>query len=85
MAHDHPTMTKPEVDRRTLLTGAAAGIAAGLLAGEPAQAQQNAQRVSVRAEAFAQDHQPKPLPFEVVAGMVAAIGDIVHRHSSDVT
>jgi len=53
-----------DVDRRTLLTGAAAGIAAGLLAGQPARAQQDTQRISVRAEAFAQMHQPKPLPFD---------------------
>ena len=64
MAHDHSTTTKAEVDRRTLLTGAAAGIAAGLLAAPPAHAQQNAQRVTVKAEAFAQDHQPKPLSFD---------------------
>jgi Fe-Mn family superoxide dismutase len=64
MTHDNPTTTRAEVDRRTLLTGAAAGIAAGLLAGEPAHAQQNEQRVTVRAEAFAQNHQPKPLPFD---------------------
>src|SRR5688500_15619208 len=53
-----------EVDRRTLLTGAAAGIAAGMLAGQPAHAQQDAQRINVRADAFAQAHQPKPLPFD---------------------
>ena len=64
MARDNPPTTKAEVDRRTLLTGAAAGIAAGLLSGEPAHAQQNAQRVTVRADAFAQNHQPKPLPFD---------------------
>jgi Fe-Mn family superoxide dismutase len=52
----------PDVDRRTVLAGAAAGIAAGLLAGYPADAQQ--QRINVRAEAFAQTHQPKPLPFD---------------------
>ena len=64
MTHDNPSTSTPEVDRRTLLTGAAAGIAAGLLAGQPASAQQNAQRVAVRAEAFAQNHQPKPLSFD---------------------
>ena len=64
MAHEHPSTNTAEVDRRTLLTGAAAGIAAGLLSAQPANAQQNAQRVSVRGEAFAQTHQPKPLPFD---------------------
>jgi Fe-Mn family superoxide dismutase len=64
MTHDNQTTSAAEVDRRTLLTGAAAGIAAGLLAGQPAHAQQNAQRVAVRAETFAQTHQPKPLPFD---------------------
>jgi Fe-Mn family superoxide dismutase len=63
MTHDNPSTTA-EVDRRTLLTGAAAGIAAGLLVGQPAQGQQDAQRVTVRAEAFARNHQPKPLPFD---------------------
>src|SRR5262245_32642502 len=64
MAHDNPSTSTAEVDRRTLLTGAAAGLAAGLLSGQPADAQQNAQRVSVRGDAFAQTHQPKPLPFD---------------------
>jgi Fe-Mn family superoxide dismutase len=63
MAHDDPSTTKPEVGRRTVLTAAAAGIAAGLLAGEPAHGQE-AQRINVRAEAFAQTHQPKPLSFD---------------------
>jgi Fe-Mn family superoxide dismutase len=63
MAHDNQSTSTAEVDRRTLLAGAAAGLAAGFLAGGPAQAQQ-AQRISVKAEAFAQTHQPKPLPFD---------------------
>jgi Fe-Mn family superoxide dismutase len=64
MAHDNQTAISLEVDRRTLLTGAAAGIAAGLVAGQPAHGQQDAQRINVRAEAFAQTHEPKPLPFD---------------------
>jgi Fe-Mn family superoxide dismutase len=64
MAHDNQATGTTEVDRRTLLTGAAAGIATGLLAGQPAHAQQDAQRIAVRTEAFAQTHQPKPLPFD---------------------
>ena len=64
MANDNQTTSTAEVDRRTVLTGAAAGIAAGLLAGQPARAQQDTQRISVRAETFAQTHQPKPLPFD---------------------
>jgi len=62
MTHEIRPPSTPELDRRTVLAGAAAGIAAGLLAGYPADAQQ--QRINVRAEAFAQTHQPKPLPFD---------------------
>jgi Fe-Mn family superoxide dismutase len=51
-------------DRRTLLKTTAAGIAAGLAAAAPlARAQDRAAIVQVRAESFAQAHQPKPLPF----------------------
>jgi superoxide dismutase, Fe-Mn family len=64
MTHDNQSIGAADVDRRTLLTGAAAGIVGGLLAGRPAQAQQSAQRISVGADAFAQTHQPKPLPFD---------------------
>ena len=63
MAHDNQSTGTAEVDRRTLLAGAVAGLGAGLLAGGPAHAQQT-QRINVRAEAFAQTHQPKPLPFD---------------------
>jgi Fe-Mn family superoxide dismutase len=50
-------------DRRAVLTGTLAAAAVGLLATEAAQGQAVA-RIGVRAEAFAQDHQPKPLPFD---------------------
>ena len=63
MAHDNQSTSTAEVDRRTLLAGAVAGLGAGLLAGGPADAQQT-QRINVRADAFAQTHQPKPLPFD---------------------
>jgi superoxide dismutase, Fe-Mn family len=61
MAHENPSIDF-SADRRALLAGTAA-VAAGLLA-TGAEAQQSAERVTVRAEAFAQDHQPKPLPFD---------------------
>lgn len=51
-----------DVNRRTVLTGTA--LAAGLLATSAASAQPAAERVAVRMDAFAQDHQPKPLPFD---------------------
>jgi Fe-Mn family superoxide dismutase len=59
MAHENHTDL--ELSRRSVLAGAA--LAAGLVATTESHAQQ-AQRVNVRAEAFAQDHQPKPLPFD---------------------
>jgi Fe-Mn family superoxide dismutase len=62
MAHDDHSAVA--ADRRTFLTGAAAGIAASLLASETVNAQQSAQRIGVSAEAFGQGHQPKPLPFD---------------------
>ena len=49
------------VDRRRLLMTAAAGVAA-MTTGSRASAQ--AAPASVRAESFAQQHQPKPLPFD---------------------
>jgi superoxide dismutase, Fe-Mn family len=53
------------VDRRTALKAAAAGIAAGLAAVAPsARGQDRPTSVKVRAEAFAQVHEPKPLPFD---------------------
>src|SRR5688572_3289429 len=62
MRHDYPRTVAGEVDRRALLSGAAAGIAAGVLAGRAANAQQS--EVRPRSEAFAETHQPKPLPFD---------------------
>jgi Fe-Mn family superoxide dismutase len=51
-----------DTDRRVLLTTAAAGIAAALVA-PLVSAQGQAGSVQIRGEAFAQAHQPKPLPF----------------------
>lgn len=52
----------PGIDRRTLLSSAAIGVGAALLQSQ-AGAQERASRAPVRVEAFAQVHQPKPLPF----------------------
>ncbi len=51
----------PAVDRRRLLTAATAGIAAAAIATNVVSAQEG--RAQIRAEAFAQNHQPKPLSF----------------------
>jgi superoxide dismutase, Fe-Mn family len=51
----------PAVDRRRLLKVTAAGLATASLATPAARAQDA--RVQARSEAFAQAHQPKPLPF----------------------
>ena len=51
----------PALDRRGLLKGTAAGLVTAAMAAPAARAQED--RVQVRAEAFAQTHQPKPLPF----------------------
>lgn len=52
-----------DLNRRHLLATTAAGIGAALVAASPIRAQDRAGTVQVRAEAFAQAHQPKPLPF----------------------
>jgi Fe-Mn family superoxide dismutase len=52
-----------DTDRRSLLKTTAAGIGAALMAAPFAGAQESAGSVRVRAESFAQTHQPKPLPF----------------------
>ena len=64
MTHENLEIGTVDAERRSLLSGAAAGIAAGLLSGGAAHAQDTPQRVNVRTEAFAQTHQPKPLPFD---------------------
>ena len=61
MQHDQRETTEAELDRRTLLSGAVAGIAAGMVT-SVAHAQQSA--TQARAESFAQSHQPKPLRFD---------------------
>jgi superoxide dismutase, Fe-Mn family len=53
--------TPPALDRRGLLRATAAGFVTAAMTTPAARAQED--RVSVRAEAFAQTHQPKPLPF----------------------
>jgi Fe-Mn family superoxide dismutase len=63
MANEKSEIGTARADRRALLTGTLAAAAAGLLATEAAQGQA-AVRLAVRAEAFAQDHQPKALPFD---------------------
>jgi Fe-Mn family superoxide dismutase len=50
-------------DRRLLLKNTAAGIAAALMVTPRAGAQEQPGSVQVRGEAFAQAHQPRPLPF----------------------
>jgi Fe-Mn family superoxide dismutase len=61
----HAATNFDALDRRALLKSTAAGIAAGLAATVgTADAQPPAQRLAVRAESFAQMHQPKPLPFD---------------------
>jgi Fe-Mn family superoxide dismutase len=56
------TVVVPATDRRALLQAAVAGVGAALLAVPNAGAQQAG--AQVRAESFAQMHQPKPLPFD---------------------
>jgi hypothetical protein len=53
---------KNPIDRRQLLTSTAVGLGAALMAGQ-AGAQEQTGAAQVRAESFAQAHQPKPLPF----------------------
>jgi Fe-Mn family superoxide dismutase len=55
------TVVVPATDRRALLQATVAGVGAALLAVPNAGAQQAG--AQVRAESFAQVHQPKPLPF----------------------
>jgi Fe-Mn family superoxide dismutase len=55
------TVVVPATDRRALLQATVAGVGAALLAMPNAGAQQAG--AQVRAESFAQVHQPKPLPF----------------------
>ncbi len=58
---DQPSQAPgPDADRRRLLQTTALGMAAALTAAPYVQAQE---RTAVRAESFAQVHQPKPLPF----------------------
>ena len=54
--------TLPAVDRRQLLKAGAVGLATATMTSSAARAQED--RAAVRAEAFAQTHQPRPLPFD---------------------
>jgi Fe-Mn family superoxide dismutase len=54
-------ISSPGIDRRALLTSTAVGVGAALLQARTGAQERN--RASVRAESFAQAHQPKPLPF----------------------
>jgi superoxide dismutase, Fe-Mn family len=62
MKQEHDETTPPSVARRELLKKSAMGIAAVVMAA-PAAAQERTGAAQVKAEAFAQVHQPKPLPF----------------------
>ena len=63
MKHETEETAVTDTDRRLLLKATAAGIGAALMAAPLASAQEQAGSVQVRGEAFAQTHQPKPLPF----------------------
>jgi len=63
MAQEFQRVAVTDSERRLLLKATAAGIGAALLASPVAHAQERAASVQVRGEAFAQTHQPKPLPF----------------------
>jgi Fe-Mn family superoxide dismutase len=62
---ERPSHSEPEIERRTFLTSTAAGIATGLLAATPGvhAHERTASRPTLRADAFAQTHEPKPLRF----------------------
>jgi Fe-Mn family superoxide dismutase len=62
MRDDTEPTIPPSLDRRGLLKATAAGLVTAAMTAPAARAQED--RVSVRAEAFAQTHQPKPLPFD---------------------
>jgi superoxide dismutase, Fe-Mn family len=60
MKHETEQITTTAIDRRLLLKATAAGLAGAAIA---AAAHGQEERALIRAEAFAQTHQPKPLPF----------------------
>jgi len=63
MKHEPDDVAVADVNRRQVLSATAAGLAVAVAAA-PAAAQEAAATVPVRAESFAQGHQPKPLPFD---------------------
>ena len=63
-SHERTPILGHELERRVFLASAA-GLATGLLTTTPVQAQEVAAKPLVpRAEAFAEAHTPKPLPFD---------------------
>jgi Fe-Mn family superoxide dismutase len=62
MRHETDNSAANEIDRRQMLKSTAVGLAAAVIAGQ-AGAQEQTGGAQVRAESFAQSHQPKPLPF----------------------
>jgi Fe-Mn family superoxide dismutase len=61
MPHEAEQNSILDADRRLLVKAAVGGIALAAVAASSADAQEG--RTQVRAESFAQNHQPKPLPF----------------------
>jgi superoxide dismutase, Fe-Mn family len=61
MRNETEQTTPPALDRRGLLKATAAGLVTAAMTAPAARAQEDG--VRIRAEAFAQTHQPKPLPF----------------------
>jgi Fe-Mn family superoxide dismutase len=66
MRHETDTSAANDIDRRQMLKSTAVGLAAAVIAGQ-AGAQEQTGAAQVRAESFAQSHQPKPLPFNSAA------------------
>ena len=62
MKRDSEETAVTDIDRRRMLK-TAASIGAALMVAPLASAQEQAESVQIRAAAFAQEHQPKPLPF----------------------
>ena len=62
MSQEPDNSTAPEIDRRQLLKSTVVGLGAALIT-ERAGAQERTGAAQIRAESFAQVHQPKPLPF----------------------
>jgi Fe-Mn family superoxide dismutase len=61
MKHETEQTTTTAIDRRLLLKATAAGLASAAITAPAAHGQEG--RALIRAESFAQTHEPKPLPF----------------------